>query len=222
MSSLIGAIPLVEGRRNPMSNFNEDISNWDTSGVTDMTAMFDRATAFNQPLTFDTSKVTSMKSMFYIATAFNGPLTFDTSSVTDMSTMFAIQGRCDGRDIRCTPTGATARGSFNQPITFNTSSVKDMHYMFQGATKFNQPLSFDTSEVTSMSAMFYGGSGHGSAFNQPLSFDTSKVTVMTNMFYATPVSAANKLIIRCAWAGTPVFASAGYGSNWAPGSCTSG
>ena len=74
-----------------MSNFNEDISNWDTSRVTDLTYMFDvrvdhapsshypltgyrvttppppqRATAFNQPLTFDTSKVTSMKGMFYV------------------------------------------------------------------------------------------------------------------------------------------------------------
>ena len=33
------------------------------------------------------------------------------------------------------------------------------------------------------------------------------------------MSAPNKLLIRCAWAGTAVFASAGYGSGWAPGSC---
>jgi surface protein len=36
------------------------------------------------------------------------------------------------------------------------------------------------------------------------------------------LSAPNKLLIRCAWAGTAAFASAGYGSGWAPGSCTSG
>ena len=36
---------------------------------------------------------------------------------------------------------------------------------------------------------------------------------------ANSLSAANKLRIRCAWAGTPAFASAGYGSGWAPGSC---
>jgi len=38
-------------------------------------------------------------------------------------------------------------------------------------------------------------------------------------FYANSLSNANKLVIRCAWAGTSAFASAGYGSSWAPGSC---
>jgi surface protein len=33
------------------------------------------------------------------------------------------------------------------------------------------------------------------------------------------LSAPNKLLIRCAWAGTAAFASAGYGLNWAPGTC---
>ena len=36
---------------------------------------------------------------------------------------------------------------------------------------------------------------------------------------ANSLSAANKLLIRCAWAGTAAFASAGYDSSWAPGSC---
>ena len=36
---------------------------------------------------------------------------------------------------------------------------------------------------------------------------------------ADSLSAANKLLIRCAWAGTPAFARAGYDSSWAPGSC---
>jgi len=33
------------------------------------------------------------------------------------------------------------------------------------------------------------------------------------------LSARNKLLIRCAWAGIAAFAYAGYGSSWAPGSC---
>eukprot|EP00964_Phaeocystis_antarctica_P006491 scaffold3508_cov47-Phaeocystis_antarctica.AAC.1 len=39
--------------------------------------------------------------------------------------------------------------------------------------------------------------------------------------YATSLSNANKLLIRCAWAGTSAFASAGYGSiwSWGPGTC---
>jgi len=35
------------------------------------------------------------------------------------------------------------------------------------------------------------------------------------------LSAANKLLIRCAWAGTSAFTSAGYGSSWGPGTCPS-
>jgi len=43
---------------------------------------------------------------------------------------------------------------------------------------------------------------------------------MHSMFRgANSLSAADKLSIRCAWAGTPAFASAGYGSSWAPGPC---
>eukprot|EP00964_Phaeocystis_antarctica_P110369 scaffold74728_cov41-Phaeocystis_antarctica.AAC.2 len=37
---------------------------------------------------------------------------------------------------------------------------------------------------------------------------------------ANSLSNANKLLIRCAWAGTSAFASAGYGSSWGPGSCS--
>jgi len=89
----------------------------------------------------------------------------------------------------------------------------------QGASAFNQPLSLDTSSVTDMGSMFYSAS----VFNQPLSLDTSSVMDMSSMFgLADSLSNANKLLIRCAWAGTSAFASAGYGSSWGPGSCTSG
>merc|ERR1712021_166530 len=97
-----------------------------------------------------------------------------------------------------------------------TSKVMDMSSMLSVATAFNQPLSFDTSSVTTMDRMFRDAK----AFNQPLSFDTSKVMDMRAMFYyANSLSAANKLLIRCAWAGSSAFASAGYGSSWGPGSC---
>ena len=36
---------------------------------------------------------------------------------------------------------------------------------------------------------------------------------------ANSLSNTNKLLIRCAWAGTTAFASAGYGSSWGPGTC---
>merc|ERR1712194_459906 len=106
--------------------------------------------------------------------------------------------------------------AFNQPLSFDTSKVTTMEGMFGAASAFNQPLSFDTSKVTNMYGMFY----YVYAFNQPLSFDTSKVTDMRYMFEgANSLSDANKRLIRCAWAGTSAFASAGYGSSWGPGSC---
>merc|ERR1712194_255613 len=114
--------------------------------------------------------------------------------------------------------------AFNQPLSFDTSKVTTMRHMFYvsfGGSVFNQPLSFDTSRVVSMYRMFYGMDN----FNQPLSFDTSSVTSMTEMVKgANSLSAANKLLIRCAWAETSAFTSAGYGSpygysRWAPGSC---
>merc|ERR1711935_841449 len=146
---------------------------------------------------------TTMRNMFYQASAFNQPLSFDTSSVTATSYMFYY---------------ATV---FNQPLSFDTSSVTDMNGMFYEASVFNQPLSFDTSSVTGMNYMFY----RALVFNQPLSFDTSSVTDMNAMFYsASSLSGANKLLIRCAWAGNSAFASAGYGSSsysWGSGSCPS-
>jgi len=40
---------------------------------------------------------------------------------------------------------------------------------------------------------------------------------MNRMFNdANSLSAANKLLIRCAWVGTAAFDSAGYVSSWAP------
>jgi len=100
------------------SSFNQPLTSFDTSAVTDMGYMFYGASSFNQPLTsFNTSAVTNMNAVFFHASSFNQSLTsFDTSAVTDMEAMFY---------------GAS---SFNQPLTsFNTCSVTTMRYMFDGA-----------------------------------------------------------------------------------------
>ena len=44
--------------------FNADVSNWNTSSVTSMRAMFEFASAFNQPLSFDTSSVTNLRYIY--------------------------------------------------------------------------------------------------------------------------------------------------------------
>ena len=54
--------------------FNQDIGNWDVSGVTDMNGMF-RGTPFNQPIdNWDVSNVTSMLGMFENALFMNQDL----------------------------------------------------------------------------------------------------------------------------------------------------
>jgi surface protein len=53
------------------SGFNQNISSWDTSNVTNMSDMFGSAEAFNQNIGYwNTSKVTDMNAMFYNAIIF--------------------------------------------------------------------------------------------------------------------------------------------------------
>jgi surface protein len=70
--------------------FNDDISSWDTGAVTDMSWMFFLASSFNQPLvSWDVSRVTRMQYMFYQATSFNQPLSsWDVNQVTNLYRMF--------------------------------------------------------------------------------------------------------------------------------------
>ena len=55
--------------------FNQDLSKWDVSAVTDMQSTFVDVSTFNQHLSkWDVSAVTDMSSMFYGASAFNQKL----------------------------------------------------------------------------------------------------------------------------------------------------
>ncbi len=149
---------------NIFHDFNEDISAWDVSNVTDMTEMFYGARAFNQPIgSWNVGKVTSMKGMFYDARAFNQPLTtWDVSNVTTMENMFAYTDK------------------FNQPLQdWNVGKVTNMDRMFFHSGAFNQPLTtWDVSNVESMSGMFAE-----SVFNLPIGmWNVSKVLSMERMF----------------------------------------
>ncbi len=77
---------LFEGRE----DFNQDISNWNISKVTDMSGMFAGATSFNQDISnWDVSNVSNMMGMFDLATSFNQDISnWDVSKVSDMSFMF--------------------------------------------------------------------------------------------------------------------------------------
>jgi len=114
----------------PCANFG-NISNWNTSNVTNMESMFYGASNFNELIdtsgnNWNTSNVTNMKNMFYGAIHFNKSISgWNTSKVTNMHYMFY---------------GAI---NFNQPLDssgniWNTSKVTDMDNMFQDAVNFKQ------------------------------------------------------------------------------------
>ena len=118
-----------------IKNFNQDISGWDTSNVTDMHGMFADAKSFNQNIdSWDVSHVTNMSMMFFKAYGFNQPIdSWDVSNVTNMGGMFLNAFR------------------FNQPIgSWDVSSVTNMNGMFYRAFNFNQPINcWDVSNVVS-------------------------------------------------------------------------
>ena len=148
-----------------------DLSNFDTSQVTDMGNMFFYASSLtNLNLSsFNTSKVTNMGSMFNNASSLTSLSlsSFDTSKVVDMGAMFNNMSNL------------TSLNLFN----FNTSNVTRMYSMFSGMSNLTalDLSNFDTSNVTDMSGMFYEASNL-SVLNLS-NFNTPKVTNMEAMFY---------------------------------------
>nr|WP_307908073.1 BspA family leucine-rich repeat surface protein [Mycoplasmopsis bovis] len=73
------------------THFNQDISKWNTSNVTDMTSMFWDATNFNQNLnSWDVKKVISMQNMFSGTQKFNSALDkWEPKSLRSVYGMFA-------------------------------------------------------------------------------------------------------------------------------------
>ena len=72
------------------ASFTDDIGDWDTSLITDMSMLFLNKASFNADISrWNTSKVTTMGDMFWGAKSFNQPIgNLDTSQVRDMNDMF--------------------------------------------------------------------------------------------------------------------------------------
>ena len=167
-----------------------DLTNFDTSSVTDMYYMFYyagyNAQTFNiVGLTnFDTSSVTDMDSMFYCA-GYNattwsiGDLSnWDTSNVMDMSSMFYCAGY------------SAATWDVGNLSGWDTSGVISMIQMFAYAGRSATSWSvgdlsrWDTSSVISMSSMFSSAGRDATTWNigNLSRWDTSNVIGMGSMF----------------------------------------
>ena len=152
------------------ANFNDDISNWDVSNVTNMRNMFVNATSFNQDISaWNVSNVTNMSGMFGRALLFNQNINaWNVSSVTDMSSMFAVFN-------------ALESSAFDGNISsWDVSSVSNMNAIFYGANNFDQNISgWNVSNVTNMDSMLR----NASSFDQDIgAWDVSNVIFMDSMF----------------------------------------
>ena len=177
-----------------------DLSNFDTSKVTNMYAMFNgmsNLTTLNLS-NFDTSKVTKMWTMFSgmsNLTSLNLS-SFNTSQVTDMSWMFNGMSNLTTLNLSNFDTSKVTNmhamfDSMSNLTTlnlsnFNTSNVTDMSYMFAVMPKLAtlNLSNLDTSKVTNMSYMFNGATNLATL--NLSNFDTSKVINMNHMFSYVP------------------------------------
>jgi len=183
------AVPTLLNMFNGATNFDSDLSTWNTSAVVNMSYMFS-GTIFNNHSvnnlsSWDVRNVQNFSYMFNNDTHINIPMagwnlgTFWNGVVTTDHMFF----------------GATA---FNQDISsWVTNTVINMSYMFDGDTNFNQNIATGTinvnqwnvGNVTTMQDMFY----NDTYFNWNISnWNTGKVTTMQQMFYGAAATNMNQ------------------------------
>ena len=148
-----------------------DLSNMDTSGMTNMSNMFSDNTSLTNITfgdNFNTANVINMSGMFKNCTILKtiDLSSFDTSNATIFASMFMNCQGLQNLDLK----------------SFNTSNVERMETMFYNCSSLTSLdlSSFNTSNVERMEGMFYNCS---SLTSLDLSnFNTSKITDMTYMF----------------------------------------
>ncbi|MFZ9080461.1 MAG: BspA family leucine-rich repeat surface protein [Alphaproteobacteria bacterium] len=157
------------------SNFNADLSSWNTSQVSNIGQMFQNCTIFNSDLSsWNVSNCSDFVSLFSGCTAFNAGLGAGVSGTRLNSWNINAGGGTSLANM------FNSASSFNQDISgWTTSNITSMAGMFSGASSFNQDISaWDVSSVTTMALMF-----RSTTFNQNLnSWVTSSLTDMSEMF----------------------------------------
>ena len=153
------------------TNFNENIGNWNVSGVTNMNSMFWGATIFNQDIgNWDVGNVTIMKYMFYNS-GFNQYIGgWNVSSVINMNHMFRNLNNSNPFNQDISTKEVTKNGLTY--TAWDVGNVTIMADMFYGNTAFNQNIgNWNVNKVTNMTSMF----NVAMAFNQDIS--TKEVTI---------------------------------------------
>jgi surface protein len=174
-------------------NFNDDISNWDTSNVMNMERMFRNCFAFNQNIgNWNTEKVEKMGDMFNWASAFNQPIRgwkpgnlLSTTTLTH--NMFS--GSTTAMDAAYNPTsGTTGYGQSPtvatffyqefqpQPSTTELQTAVADWFTPNAVASYNGVTieKWDTSQVTDMSNLFKDNT----TFNEDISgWNMDNVTV---------------------------------------------
>ena len=88
VSKITNMKELFENTNLGSPEFNPDISDWDTSNVTNMKFMCLMCTSLEEAPKFDTSKVTDMYAMFRSCASLEKAPNLDTSNVINMTYMF--------------------------------------------------------------------------------------------------------------------------------------
>ena len=135
--------------------FNQNLSEWDLSNVTDMGSVFSGCSNYNnggQPLTW------KIKTDPWLIKGYSSDTNPD-RYYTDMSYLFT----------NCTVfNNGSPPGDSSAPLAWDTSQVGNMRGMFENAVAFNQPLPWNVSNVVQFANMFEGSGG---AADAQMSFD---------------------------------------------------
>lgn len=180
------------------SLINLDVSNWNTSSVTNMYRMFYYCTSLISldVSGWDTSSVTNMSSMFYYCTSLTNldVSSWNTSAVTDMGIMFYDCTSLISLDVSNWDTSAVTEmvnmfGQCHSLISldvsnWNTSAVTIMNNIFNSCYSLTSLdiSNWDTSSVTNMNQMFQNC--YSIISLDVSNWNTSSVTSMNSMFNA--------------------------------------